>query len=52
MRNCVCFLPEELGEHVDGLHGVSVLLVEDEVAEGPTALRPGVFPGGCPGTQE
>lgn len=49
---CVFLLPEELWEHVDGLHGVSVLLVEDEVAEGPAALRPGVFPGGWPGRQE
>ena len=37
--------PEELGEHVDRLHGVLVLLVEDKVAEVATAFGPGVFSG-------
>jgi len=35
--------PEELGEHIDGVHRVLVLLVEDKVAEAPAVFGPGVF---------
>ena len=36
--------PEELGENVDGIHSILVLLVEHEVAESTAVFGPGVFP--------
>jgi len=43
--------PEELGEKVDGLHGVLVLLIEHEMAETPTVLRPRMLSRGFGGRQ-
>ena len=38
--------PEELGENIDGIHSVLILLVEDKVAETTPVSGPGMFPRG------
>lgn len=38
------FGPEELWKHIDSVHGVFVLLVQDKVAETATVFGPEVFP--------
>lgn len=44
--------PEELGQNVDGVHGVLVLLIEHEMTETPAVLWPRVLSRGFGGTHE
>ncbi len=45
-------IPEELGQEVDGIHGVLVLLIEHKMTETPAVLWPRMLSRGFSGTHE